>query len=67
MGLVSRIFAALWPQARIIALEPGPDNFAMLQLNAQLAPNIRRRQVGSHPLCTMGKYHEAAMCMTRHT
>lgn len=45
VGLSSRIFAALWPHATVVSLEPGINNFAMLQLNAAMAPNIHPRQV----------------------
>ena len=45
IGLASRIFAMLWPHAMIISLEPDADNFAMLELNAAMASNIRPNNV----------------------
>lgn len=45
VGLASRLFAALWPRARIISLEPDRANFAMLELNAAMAPSVEPQNV----------------------
>lgn len=39
-GLTSVYFANLWPDAKIIAIEPEPGNFAMLLENTKHYPNI---------------------------
>ena len=41
VGLAAMLFAAMWPRAQIISLEPDKNNFAMLQLNAAMAPTVR--------------------------
>jgi FkbM family methyltransferase len=40
IGMASLYFAAKYPQARIIAIEPEPSNFAMLAQNVGAYPNI---------------------------
>jgi FkbM family methyltransferase len=40
IGLTSRFFAARYPQARILALEPESSNFAMLRRNTAAYPRI---------------------------
>ena len=45
IGLASRVAAALWPAALIVALEPDPANFALLQQNTAAYPNIHLEQV----------------------
>ena len=44
IGLASAAFASRYPDATIIALEPEPENYKVLQANARLYPNI-------HPVC----------------
>lgn len=39
-GLAALRFANLYPQARIYAFEPEPENFALLQRNVKAYPNI---------------------------
>jgi FkbM family methyltransferase len=36
IGLASALFLSLWPEVKIVAVEPDPDNFALMQKN--LAP-----------------------------
>src|SRR5215469_7379745 len=36
IGLASALFLSLWPEATVVAVEPDPDNFALMQKN--LAP-----------------------------
>lgn len=45
VGLAARLFAALWPNATIVSLEPDRSNFAVLKLNAALAQNILPQNV----------------------
>lgn len=45
VGLAARLFAALWPNATIVSLEPDRSNFAVLELNAALAQNILPQNV----------------------
>lgn len=40
IGLATLYFASLYPSARIIAIEPEPSNFALLQANVENYPNI---------------------------
>lgn len=40
IGVTSLYFAARYPNARIIAVEPHPENFALLQANASREPRI---------------------------
>lgn len=40
IGLASLYFAAVYPRARIVAIEPNPDNFALLCENARQEPRI---------------------------
>lgn len=40
IGLATLRFKALWPQARIIAVEPDPANFALLQRNVGGLPGV---------------------------
>ncbi len=46
IGLAAVYFASKYPQARVIALEPEPGNFAVLQRNARQYPNITPLNVG---------------------
>ena len=46
VGLASVYFASRYPRARVIALEPEPGNFAVLQRNARAHPNITPLNVG---------------------
>lgn len=46
IGLASVYFACRYPDAIIIAIEPEPSNFAILQLNARRHPNIRPVHAG---------------------
>lgn len=50
VGYASVCFAACWPAARILALEPSAQNFALLQRNIAAWPNIAALQgaVWSH-------------------
>lgn len=50
IGLAAVYFANRFPDARIVALEPDGDNFAMLQLNTRRYPNIQclRSALWSH-------------------
>jgi FkbM family methyltransferase len=36
IGLASALFLSLWPKAKVVAVEPDPDNYALMQKN--LAP-----------------------------
>jgi FkbM family methyltransferase len=40
IGLASVLFATRYPRARIIAIEPDPANFAMLERNIRAFPNV---------------------------
>jgi len=40
IGLASVLFANRYPRARIIAIEPDPANFAMLERNIRAYPNV---------------------------
>jgi FkbM family methyltransferase len=40
IGLVSVLFASRYPEARIVAIEPDADNFAILERNIRAYPNI---------------------------
>jgi FkbM family methyltransferase len=40
IGLASVLFATRYPRARIIAIEPDPGNFAMLERNIRAYPNV---------------------------
>jgi len=40
IGLASLYFAAVYPRAQIVAIEPNPDNFALLAENARQEPRI---------------------------
>jgi FkbM family methyltransferase len=40
VGLASVLFASRYPSARIIAIEPDIDNFAMLERNTRAYPNV---------------------------
>lgn len=46
IGVVSAIFANIYPRAKIHAWEPQPDNFEMLRMNAEHYPNILMHNVG---------------------
>ena len=52
IGLSALYFAARYPQARIICVEPNPDNFALLIENAKSLPRIQAIQacVTAHPV-----------------
>lgn len=41
-GLASALFLSLWPKAKVVAVEPDPENFALMQKN--LAPYGERAQ-----------------------
>lgn len=45
IGLAARLFATLWPNSTIVALEPDHANFAMLQLNAAMTTTIIPKEV----------------------
>lgn len=40
VGMTPSIFAARWPDARVVAVEPEPQNFELLRRNCSPAPNI---------------------------
>ncbi len=46
IGLASVFFACRYPDAIIVAIEPEPSNFAILQMNAERHPNIRPVKAG---------------------
>ena len=46
IGLASVFFACRYPNAIIVAIEPEPSNFAVLQMNAKRFPNIHPVQAG---------------------
>ena len=41
VGYASVLYAHFAPDARIVSIEPHPDNFKMLQRNVQALPNVR--------------------------
>jgi len=41
IGLASVYFAERWPEARIIAVEPHPESFALLERNVAAYPQVR--------------------------
>jgi FkbM family methyltransferase len=45
IGLATLLFAALWPDAQILSVEPAPDTFERLQATVAGLPNVRVRQV----------------------
>lgn len=49
IGLTVRYLKAVYPQARIIAIEPDDDNFAMLQRNTEGMPGIDCIKAGVWP------------------
>lgn len=48
-GYASVAFAARWPHARILSLEPAGDNFALLRRNAEGWPSITALQAAAWP------------------
>jgi FkbM family methyltransferase len=46
IGLASVYFARRYPDARILAIEPEPSNFALLALNVAAYPNVKTIQAG---------------------
>jgi FkbM family methyltransferase len=46
IGLASVFFAIRYPRARIVAIEPEPSNFAVLERHSQLYPNITPIRAG---------------------
>jgi len=38
--MTASVFAARWPDARVVAVEPDPRHFALMQRNCSPAPNI---------------------------
>lgn len=49
VGYASVRFAELYPRADIVAIEPDPDNFAILQQNIAAYPRVRGLQCGLWP------------------
>ena len=45
-GVSSMLFALLFPDARIVSLEPAPSNFKLLQLNSARFGNIHPLEIG---------------------
>lgn len=46
IGLFSVLMASLYPQANIIAIEPDPENFRMLEKNTKMYPKIKLLNYG---------------------
>ena len=46
IGLASAYFANKYPNAKIVLIEPDPDNFLVAQLNTRQFPNVECLQVG---------------------
>ncbi len=46
VGLASAYFANKYPNAKIVLVEPDPDNFLFAQLNTRQFPNVECLQVG---------------------
>ena len=46
IGLASAYFANKYPNAKIVLIEPDPDNFLFAQLNTRQFPNVECLQVG---------------------
>lgn len=49
IGFSSLYFAARYPQATVLAIEPNPDNFALLQANTRAEPRIKQVQAALTP------------------
>ena len=45
-GIAASLFATLFPKAVIVAVEPDPDNFRVLQLNAARFSNVHTVNAG---------------------
>ena len=50
IGMTALYFASRYPQARIFAIEPNPDNFALLKRNTASEPRITALQACVTPL-----------------
>jgi FkbM family methyltransferase len=49
IGMATLWFKARWPQAQVIAVEPDPNNFALLQRNLKDIPGVRTVQAALAP------------------
>jgi FkbM family methyltransferase len=50
IGMATLWFKARWPQAQVIAVEPDPNNFALLQRNLKDIPGVRTVQAALAPV-----------------
>ena len=49
IGMATLWFKARWPKAQVIAVEPDPENFALLQRNLKDIPGVRTVQAALAP------------------